>query len=455
MRKFLAALMTLALLGGTAFASATDQTSDKSELLAKGDSPHVRFVDNNGDDYTLTVDGNVMRVNDLNGNAFLNVPPTGTFGVELNVPTGVTATPTAGGSLAASTTYFFVVTALDGVGETVGSTEVMCLTTVSNKTCHISWTMVSPPASSYRVYMGLSAGAEDHYDSTGGTTYNAVASPLPTPGTPPTATNAYFIRIDQNGIHFSDGSSQTTAGGSAAWQVSGTNILSAKSGNVGIGTGGVFTPDAKLTVLGSIDVDDRGWVGTVSTNDMEMRSNYRSSNNTLWNAGFSSWSVSAGNGADELSVFRAAATGGTPLYKKLMAIDIGIVSTGTNLSLNSQGLGNTDLIVGGQFSGENAAVEINGAASTTPFLHIQRNAAADKFEMLLANPASFNISWTGTNIIFTNFSTTYLEIKSTALSGETNFVLVRNNGSSSDLRTVALGAADSCGSGFRCLQVGN
>src|SRR5581483_3526573 len=53
------------------------------------------------------------------------------FAIELTTPTGPTASPTTGGTLA-SNTYYYKITALDGIGETAGSAEVSA--TVSNPT---------------------------------------------------------------------------------------------------------------------------------------------------------------------------------------------------------------------------------------------------------------------------------------------------------------------------------
>jgi hypothetical protein len=345
-------LRSLAILLGIATftlgATASDVTSSKNELLAKGSSPHVRFVDDSGDDYQTTVNGGVFRVTNLDASTFLNVPPTGVFGIELSVPTTLVATPfTVGGSLADGS-YFFVVTALDGSGETTASNEAQC--TVSggggSGRCDLTWTAVAPPASSYRIYMGTGTTLENHYATAVVASYSATTSPLATPGTPPEATTAYFVKLASDGIHFADGSIQLTASGAGAWQFNVLNILNANTGNVGISSGGgIFTPDALLTVLGIIDLNDRGALLGAATNNVQFRSNYKSSTDRLWNTGQSSWATFLGDGADVLRFYRAPATAGPPVYSPMLsvfstgAVNIGPQTTDpiTAVGLNVQG----------------------------------------------------------------------------------------------------------------------
>jgi len=70
---------------------------------------------------------------------------------KITAPTSPAAAAVVGGSLTAATTYYYKITALDGVGETVGSTEVSALTTGSNKKILLTWTLVSG-AITYKIY---------------------------------------------------------------------------------------------------------------------------------------------------------------------------------------------------------------------------------------------------------------------------------------------------------------
>lgn len=86
-------------------------------------------------------------------------PPTfqtlasGTIGAAIVTPTGPSATVQSGGALTFSTTYRYVVTALDGEGETIGSTEVNGAIAASGtlRQILVDWTDVAG-AVSYNVY---------------------------------------------------------------------------------------------------------------------------------------------------------------------------------------------------------------------------------------------------------------------------------------------------------------
>lgn len=87
---------------------------------------------------------------------FVTIPPKGND--PLASPTGVLATPsTSGGTLAAGT-YGYRVSAVNGTGETLASTEVTAVTTGATGSVLVSWTPV-PASSSYKVY-GRTAGSE-------------------------------------------------------------------------------------------------------------------------------------------------------------------------------------------------------------------------------------------------------------------------------------------------------
>ena len=73
----------------------------------------------------------------------------------------------SGGSLTASTTYYYVVTALGYWGETLG-TEAHLATTSSNKTIKLTWSAFSG-ATGYKIYRGTAAGGENTYIAPSGT----------------------------------------------------------------------------------------------------------------------------------------------------------------------------------------------------------------------------------------------------------------------------------------------
>ena len=73
----------------------------------------------------------------------------------LDVPT-----LSAGGTLAASTTYFYVVTTLTVAGESVSSNERSIATTLLDLTVNLTWTAVTD-STHYKVYRGTSSGANN------------------------------------------------------------------------------------------------------------------------------------------------------------------------------------------------------------------------------------------------------------------------------------------------------
>lgn len=72
-------------------------------------------------------------------------------------PASVTISVSSGGSLTASTTYYYKVTALDDTGETLPSSEVSGLTTSLNKTISLQWNATAG-AVSYKVYRSTTSG---------------------------------------------------------------------------------------------------------------------------------------------------------------------------------------------------------------------------------------------------------------------------------------------------------
>ena len=78
----------------------------------------------------------------------------------LGAPTGLAASLAAGGSLSSGTTYYYKVTAIDGVGgETTVSNEVNATPSGGNLSVALTWTAVTN-AYRYNVYRGTSSGSE-------------------------------------------------------------------------------------------------------------------------------------------------------------------------------------------------------------------------------------------------------------------------------------------------------
>lgn len=94
------------------------------------------------------------------GGALAEYVQSHTIGVA--VPTGLIASGSASGGSLAAGTYYYVVTGLNGTGETTGSNEVSVTTTGSTSSVALSWSAM-PGATGYRVYRGTSAGSESVY----------------------------------------------------------------------------------------------------------------------------------------------------------------------------------------------------------------------------------------------------------------------------------------------------
>lgn len=96
----------------------------------------------------------------------------------------------AAGSLAANTTYFYVVTALNANGETIASNE-QSITTGAGATNEntVSWSSVTG-ATGYRVYRGTSAGGENVFYAPGLVTSFLDTGAASTGGMPPTQNTA-------------------------------------------------------------------------------------------------------------------------------------------------------------------------------------------------------------------------------------------------------------------------
>lgn len=83
-----------------------------------------------------------------------------TVGSSLAAPTGITVNGAGTGGTLAAGSYFYVVTAVNGAGETTASAEVSTTTTGSTSSAIVNWNGVTG-STGYKVYRGTTSGAEN------------------------------------------------------------------------------------------------------------------------------------------------------------------------------------------------------------------------------------------------------------------------------------------------------
>lgn len=118
----------------------------------------VSEADNNGFIRRIFLDLGVLTSHDdrVDVHDFLNandaeIEPT------IAVPTGLAAALQAGGSLPVGTAQYYKVTAVDPVGETVGSTQATATPTTGNQKVLLTWNAVTN-ATVYKVYRSTTTG---------------------------------------------------------------------------------------------------------------------------------------------------------------------------------------------------------------------------------------------------------------------------------------------------------
>ena len=118
-------------------------------------------------------------------------------GAPLATPVQAAATTslTGGTGLAASTAYYYVVTAINALGETIKSNEQTVTTGAGDTNSNtISWAAVAD-ATGYKIYRGTATGAENVYYAVGAVTSYIDTGAASTAGTPPVLGETAFVKL--------------------------------------------------------------------------------------------------------------------------------------------------------------------------------------------------------------------------------------------------------------------
>lgn len=163
-----------------------------------------------GDVFTASVSGNTKLVLSHSGNLGigssspqeeLTLGSAANLVGEMAVPTGATASITSNGSLS-NGSYYYKISASDGIGETVGSAETsVCQSASNTHTCAVSWNSVVG-AVSYKIYRTSTSGSytgTNFLTSVTVPSYSDTGAVILTTGTPPTTTTAYVTRFTYSG----------------------------------------------------------------------------------------------------------------------------------------------------------------------------------------------------------------------------------------------------------------
>lgn len=120
------------------------------------------------------------------------------FAVEMETPSNVAASVSASGTL--DGTYYYKVSASDGVGWTTLSAEVSETVDggTTNGTIEVSWDAVTG-ATKYRVWRGTAADSENEYYETTSTSLSDDGSLTFTADTAPTVTTSYVNKVTASG----------------------------------------------------------------------------------------------------------------------------------------------------------------------------------------------------------------------------------------------------------------
>ncbi|HEY2003645.1 MAG TPA: hypothetical protein VGH44_00845 [Candidatus Saccharimonadia bacterium] len=167
----------------------------------------------------------------------------------MTIPSGLTLGTISGGSLSATTAYYYKVTAIDSAGGETTPTAASCIATTStNKTITLYWTAVTG-ASGYRIYRtssGSSCGADPGGETFLTTVQSSYSSGSPYSDTGSIATSSAFTLPASNTAYVS------------------TNVSNA---NLTLSVGGNGTPTAQVYVGGTVPTSALSTIQTNGTSE--------------------------------------------------------------------------------------------------------------------------------------------------------------------------------------------
>lgn len=130
------------------------------DLVRKPAVPATGVVLFAGDPGTFVAEGTIVATDapTEDGDTIeFQTTESGTTGTQLAAPANLTATPSGTGGTLVAGTYYYHATAVNGFGETIGSTEASAVTTGSTGSVTLNWDDVAG-ATAYRAYRSLVSG---------------------------------------------------------------------------------------------------------------------------------------------------------------------------------------------------------------------------------------------------------------------------------------------------------
>lgn len=136
----------------------------------------------------ITIGGETKTITAIASNTSLTVSDNFSSTSTISAPTGVVGSVTTGGSTLSPGTYYYVVTSLNGSGETIQSIEVT-IVLATGQIPQIKWNPVIG-ATSYHIYRGITPGGENVFVNTSNLEIFSDTGFTGTSGTPPVSNTA-------------------------------------------------------------------------------------------------------------------------------------------------------------------------------------------------------------------------------------------------------------------------